>query len=179
MASSRYYVNRDTLFSYHKASEVFLQRLMALYVASHYKVVIAKLCVNSKDISLTRQGSLYGDGSRPWDKGGGGGGGLSRPWDNKGARSPKNFLWPFGPQFGLKVTGGRRGGPFGPLPFRARSTVSDKNSWDTLAKRCFFPSRAHHVPLKVVYRGSVTKSCTPTLRGQGDPEVSQPFWLRL
>ena len=34
----RYYVNRDTLFSYHKASEVFLQRLMALYVASHYKV---------------------------------------------------------------------------------------------------------------------------------------------
>lgn len=33
-----YYVNRDTLFCYHKASEVFLQRLMALYVASHYKV---------------------------------------------------------------------------------------------------------------------------------------------
>ena len=54
-------------------------------------------------------------------------------------------------------------------------TVSDKNSWDTLAKRWFFPSRAHLVPLKVVYRGSVTKSCTPTLRGQGDPKVSQPF----
>jgi N-acetyltransferase 10 len=32
-----YYVNRDTLFSYHKASEIFLQRLMSLYVASHYK----------------------------------------------------------------------------------------------------------------------------------------------
>ncbi|KAH7352706.1 hypothetical protein KP509_19G059500 [Ceratopteris richardii] len=32
-----YYVNRDTLFSFHKASEVFLQRMMALYVASHYK----------------------------------------------------------------------------------------------------------------------------------------------
>uniref|UniRef100_A0A7M4EW16 RNA cytidine acetyltransferase n=1 Tax=Crocodylus porosus TaxID=8502 RepID=A0A7M4EW16_CROPO len=32
-----YYVNRDTLFCYHKASEIFLQRLMALYVASHYK----------------------------------------------------------------------------------------------------------------------------------------------
>jgi N-acetyltransferase 10 len=32
-----YYVNRDTLFSYHRASEVFLQRMMALYVASHYK----------------------------------------------------------------------------------------------------------------------------------------------
>ena len=56
-----------------------------------------------------------------------------------------------------------------------RDTVSDKNSWDTLAKRCFFPSRAHLVPLKVVYRGSVTKSCTPTLRGQGDPKVFQPF----
>lgn len=32
-----YYVNRDTLFSYHRESEVFLQRMMALYVASHYK----------------------------------------------------------------------------------------------------------------------------------------------
>ncbi|XP_006462977.1 hypothetical protein AGABI2DRAFT_224663 [Agaricus bisporus var. bisporus H97] len=32
-----YYVNRDTLFSYHPASELFLQRMMALYVASHYK----------------------------------------------------------------------------------------------------------------------------------------------
>ncbi|XP_015178037.1 PREDICTED: N-acetyltransferase 10 [Polistes dominula] len=32
-----YYINRDTLFSYHKASELFLQRLVALYVASHYK----------------------------------------------------------------------------------------------------------------------------------------------
>ncbi len=32
-----YYVNKDTLFSYHKASEAFLQRMMALYVSSHYK----------------------------------------------------------------------------------------------------------------------------------------------
>lgn len=32
-----YCVNRDTLFSYNKVSEIFLQRLMALYVASHYK----------------------------------------------------------------------------------------------------------------------------------------------
>lgn len=32
-----YMVNRDTLFSYHPASELFLQRIMALYVASHYK----------------------------------------------------------------------------------------------------------------------------------------------
>ncbi|TFK46145.1 DUF699-domain-containing protein [Heliocybe sulcata] len=32
-----FYVSRDTLFSYHPASEVFLQRMMALYVSSHYK----------------------------------------------------------------------------------------------------------------------------------------------
>lgn len=32
-----FYVSRDTLFSYHPASEVFLQRMMSLYVASHYK----------------------------------------------------------------------------------------------------------------------------------------------
>ncbi|KAK3103722.1 hypothetical protein FSP39_021375 [Pinctada imbricata] len=32
-----YYVNRDTLFSYHKASEAFLHSIMALYVSSHYK----------------------------------------------------------------------------------------------------------------------------------------------
>ncbi|KAG9292175.1 hypothetical protein G9A89_023895 [Geosiphon pyriformis] len=32
-----YYVNRDTLFSFHPVSEAFLQRMMALYVASHYK----------------------------------------------------------------------------------------------------------------------------------------------
>lgn len=32
-----YYVNRDTLFSFHPASEAFLQRMMSLYVASHYK----------------------------------------------------------------------------------------------------------------------------------------------
>ncbi|KAK5713513.1 N-acetyltransferase 10 [Elasticomyces elasticus] len=30
-------VNRDTLFSFHKISEKFLQKMMALYVASHYK----------------------------------------------------------------------------------------------------------------------------------------------
>jgi N-acetyltransferase 10 len=32
-----FYVSRDTLFSFHPASELFLQRMMALYVASHYK----------------------------------------------------------------------------------------------------------------------------------------------
>lgn len=32
-----YYVSRDTLFSFHKASEMFLQKLMSLFVSSHYK----------------------------------------------------------------------------------------------------------------------------------------------
>eukprot|EP01132_Coremiostelium_polycephalum_P003792 gene3792-4718_t len=32
-----YYVNRDTLFSYHKASETFLQKMVGLFVSSHYK----------------------------------------------------------------------------------------------------------------------------------------------
>lgn len=32
-----FYVSRDTLFSYHPVSERFLQRMMGLYVASHYK----------------------------------------------------------------------------------------------------------------------------------------------
>ncbi|KAG2483803.1 hypothetical protein HYH03_017326 [Edaphochlamys debaryana] len=32
-----YFVERDTLFSYHKASEKFLQQMVALFVASHYK----------------------------------------------------------------------------------------------------------------------------------------------
>lgn len=32
-----FYINRDTLFSYHKTSEAFLHHIMALYVASHYK----------------------------------------------------------------------------------------------------------------------------------------------
>ncbi|KAK8812414.1 hypothetical protein WA158_007648 [Blastocystis sp. Blastoise] len=32
-----YYIDRDSLFSYHKLSEAFLQRIMSLYVSSHYK----------------------------------------------------------------------------------------------------------------------------------------------
>lgn len=32
-----FYINRDTLFSYHPVSEAFLHKIMALYVASHYK----------------------------------------------------------------------------------------------------------------------------------------------
>ena len=33
-----YYINRDTLFCYHKASELFLQKLFSLFTSSHYKV---------------------------------------------------------------------------------------------------------------------------------------------
>ena len=32
-----YYVSRDTLFSFHRGSEAFLHRMVALYVSSHYK----------------------------------------------------------------------------------------------------------------------------------------------
>jgi N-acetyltransferase 10 len=32
-----FYVERDTLFSGHKVSEIALQQMMSLYVASHYK----------------------------------------------------------------------------------------------------------------------------------------------
>ncbi|KAG5186846.1 GNAT acetyltransferase 2-domain-containing protein [Tribonema minus] len=32
-----FYVDRDALFSYHKLSEAFLQRVMSLYTAAHYK----------------------------------------------------------------------------------------------------------------------------------------------
>lgn len=45
-----YYVNRDTLFCYHKASEAFLHRLMSLYVASHYKVIANVDCSFSASI---------------------------------------------------------------------------------------------------------------------------------
>jgi N-acetyltransferase 10 len=36
-ACEMFEVNRDTLFSAHKASETFLKRMMSLYIASHYK----------------------------------------------------------------------------------------------------------------------------------------------
>ncbi|KAJ2777518.1 N-acetyltransferase 10 [Coemansia interrupta] len=36
-ACELYWVNRDALFSYHAVSEAFLQRLVGLFVASHYK----------------------------------------------------------------------------------------------------------------------------------------------
>ena len=47
-----YYVNRDTLFSYHKAAEAFLQRLMALYVASHYKVILIQCLDHVTSVDL-------------------------------------------------------------------------------------------------------------------------------
>ena len=32
-----YFVNRDTLFSYHAATETFLNKIMNIFVSSHYK----------------------------------------------------------------------------------------------------------------------------------------------
>jgi N-acetyltransferase 10 len=32
-----YLLNKDTLFSYHKASEMFLHKLMSLFISSHYR----------------------------------------------------------------------------------------------------------------------------------------------
>ncbi|KAF2979352.1 hypothetical protein EK904_012519 [Melospiza melodia maxima] len=61
-----YYVNRDTLFCYHRASEVFLQRLMALYVASHYKVCMeGEISRQSIMNSLSRGKKASGD-LIPW-----------------------------------------------------------------------------------------------------------------
>ena len=53
-------------------------------------------------------------GFRSWVKGGGGRG-LSRPWDKGEDRSPKIFFRPFGPQFHLKIRE-VGGGPPGPSP---------------------------------------------------------------
>ena len=54
----------------------------------------------SKDMKCPHSG-----GSRPSDKGGGGGRG----------RTQKKFFWPLGPQSGLKIWGGGAGPP-GPSP---------------------------------------------------------------
>ena len=32
-----YFVNRDTLFSYHSSTEKFLNKIMNIFVSSHYK----------------------------------------------------------------------------------------------------------------------------------------------
>lgn len=65
-----YYVNRDTLFSYHPASELFLRRMMSLYVASHYKNSPNDLQLMSDSPSqqlyvLLPPISDHGDGSLP------------------------------------------------------------------------------------------------------------------
>ena len=54
-------------------------------------------------------------GSRSSGKGGVGGGRSTRPW-NKGRAVSKNFFRSFGPQFGLKIRGGRPPPPAGPYP---------------------------------------------------------------
>ena len=63
-----YYINRDTLFSYHKASELFLQRLVALYVASHYKVrrlIFPKLRVEIYKVNAPVAGQVPVAGQSP------------------------------------------------------------------------------------------------------------------
>lgn len=54
-----YYVNRDTLFCYHKASEAFLQRLMSLYVASHYKVIYYLMLTIFSRVLLSQKINKY------------------------------------------------------------------------------------------------------------------------
>ena len=44
----------------------------------------------------------------------------------RGARSQKDFFWPFGPHFGLKIKGGP--GPPGPSPDSPLSTVGHGKS---------------------------------------------------
>ena len=47
----------------------------------------------------------------------------SRPWDKGGGSLKKTFFWPFGPQFGLKITGGRPPPP----PLERPLTISPFN----------------------------------------------------
>ena len=59
-------------------------------------------------------------------------------------------------------------------PFVAlQATVSDTISWDTSCQHYLFPSHDLPAPLNVVYRSSVTKSVTSTLRGKEEAEVRQ------
>ena len=72
------------------------------------------------------------NGSRSSDKVGSGAGGerSSRPWDNGGGWSQKNFFPPFGPKFGLKIRG--EPGSLGPLPCIRHLTAKCPNNfnWD-------------------------------------------------
>ena len=53
----------------------------------------------------------------------------SRPLDKGGARSPKNFFRPFGPQFGLRIRGGGQAPPLNLLlqDDQRRSLTCKKN----------------------------------------------------
>jgi tRNA(Met) C34 N-acetyltransferase TmcA len=55
-ACQLFYVNREQLFSYNKVSEAFLQRVMALFVSSHYKVSICTLWAHVSLCLLSLQG---------------------------------------------------------------------------------------------------------------------------
>ena len=60
---------------------------------------------------------------------------------------------------------------------KEKSTVSDKNSWDTSTEFYFFPSFLSSLPPNVVYCSYLTKSCPSTLEGPEDSKVSKQFWL--
>ena len=60
------------------------------------------------------------DRSRPSDKSGGGGGVIQTQRWGGGGWSPKNIFWPFGPHFGLRISGGGGGGGGG-----ARASLLD------------------------------------------------------
>ena len=60
---------------------------------------------------------------------------------------------------------------------KEKSTISDKNSWDTSTEHCFFPPFLTSLSPNVVYCSSLTKSCPLTLEGPEDSKVSQQFWL--
>ena len=60
---------------------------------------------------------------------------------------------------------------------KEKSTISDKNSWDTSTECCFFLSFLSSLPPNVVYCSSLTKSCPPALGGPEDSKVFQQFWL--
>ena len=87
-----------------------------------------------KDMHFTFQASIAcvdSGGSRPSDKGWGGGG-SSRPWDKGGGGGLKKIFRPFGPQFGPKIRGGGGAAPPLDLPTlvqRFRVSAMEARPW--------------------------------------------------
>ena len=71
----------------------------------------------------------------------------SRPWDKGGCSLQKNFLRPFGPQFGLKIRG--RGRPPRPLPWIHHCAVQSHtclSGFDYVTVRCSSTQRSTFHP---------------------------------